>query len=97
MDNLLHWADYLIFALFLAVSISIGIYFAISGGHQRTTQEFLMGNRKLRVLPTMLSLLVSYQSAIAILGFPAEMYTKGSMQWLWMHVGKELNILVTGL
>ena len=85
--NLLHWADYVVFVTFLLVSISIGVYFALSGGRQRTTGEFLVADRQLHVLPTMLSLLVSYQSAIAILGAPAEMFTKGSMQMLWMNLG----------
>ena len=73
----LHWADWLIFVTFLLVSLGIGVYHAVTGGKQRTTQEFIMANRKLNVLPTMLSLLVSYQSAIMVLGLTAEMYTRG--------------------
>lgn len=73
----MHWADYLILIALVAVSMAIGLYHALSGGRQRTTQEFIMADRKLRVLPTMLSLFVSYQSAIVILGRAAETYYRG--------------------
>ena len=40
-----HWADYLVFTLSLAVSLAIGIFFALTGDKQRTTQEFLLASR----------------------------------------------------
>ncbi|ELT91131.1 hypothetical protein CAPTEDRAFT_97319, partial [Capitella teleta] len=90
----LHWADYLIFAFFLLVSLAIGVYHAFSGNKQRTTQEFIMANRKLKVLPTVLSLVVSYQSAIMILGNPAEVYLYGTQQWFGSLIGYALAILL---
>ncbi|ELU15287.1 hypothetical protein CAPTEDRAFT_171192 [Capitella teleta] len=78
----LHWVDYLIFVSFLLVSVCIGVYHSLTGGRQKTTQEFLMADRKLSVLPTMLSLLASYQSAIMILGNTAEMYNWGIQAWV---------------
>jgi hypothetical protein len=45
----LHWADYLILVLFLCISIGIGIYQACSGGRQKTTSEFIQGDRQLKV------------------------------------------------
>lgn len=88
MSDQLHWADYVIFASFLIVSLLIGVYHALAGGRQRTTEEFLMGNRKLHALPTMISLFVSYQSAIAILGFAAEIYVYGMGYWIGTSIGK---------
>ena len=44
-----HWADYLIFVLVLLISVIIGIYHAATGGRQRTTEEFIMANRQLKV------------------------------------------------
>ena len=44
-----HVVDYIIFAATLVVSLGIGIYYAMSGGGQKTTGEYLMGNRNLKV------------------------------------------------
>ena len=70
----LHWLDVMILGIFLLISIGIGIYHALTGGRQRTTAEFIMANRKLQVIPTVISMMVSFQSAIMILGTVAEMY-----------------------
>uniref|UniRef100_A0A8C9ZLN7 Sodium-dependent multivitamin transporter n=1 Tax=Sander lucioperca TaxID=283035 RepID=A0A8C9ZLN7_SANLU len=74
-------ADYVIFAVLLAASMGIGLYHALSGGRQRTTQEFLMADRSMRCLPVSLSLIASFQSAVAIIGVPAEIYTHGTQYW----------------
>ncbi|PWA29754.1 hypothetical protein CCH79_00007938, partial [Gambusia affinis] len=73
--------DYIVFALLLAASVGIGLYYALSGGRQRTTQEFLMADRSMRCLPVSLSLIASFQSAVAIIGVPAEIYTHGTQYW----------------
>ncbi|XP_007561874.1 sodium-dependent multivitamin transporter isoform X1 [Poecilia formosa] len=73
--------DYVVFALLLAASVGIGLYYALSGGRQRTTQEFLMADRSMRCLPVSLSLIASFQSAVAIIGVPAEIYTHGTQYW----------------
>lgn len=74
-------ADYVIFAVLLAASMGIGLYHALSGGRQRTTQEFLMADRSMSCLPVSLSLIASFQSAVAIIGVPAEIYTHGTQYW----------------
>ncbi|XP_034531447.1 solute carrier family 5 member 6 [Notolabrus celidotus] len=73
--------DYVIFGVLLAASIGIGLYHALSGGRQRTTQEFLMADRSMSCLPVSLSLIASFQSAVAIIGVPAEIYTHGTQYW----------------
>ncbi|XP_037099788.1 solute carrier family 5 member 6a [Syngnathus acus] len=73
--------DYVIFALLLVASAGIGLYYAFSGGRQRTTQEFLMADRSMSLLPVSLSLLATFQSAVAILGAPSEVYTFGTQYW----------------
>lgn len=82
-SNLKHFTavDYVIFALLLSASMAIGLYYALSGGRQRTTQEFLMADRSMRCLPVSLSLIASFQSAVAIIGVPAEIYTHGTQYW----------------
>ena len=74
----LHPADIVIFVLVLAVSLGIGIYFALAGGRQKTTREFLMGNRSLSMIPVSISVFMSFISAILVLGNTAEVYLHGT-------------------
>ncbi|CAH1253684.1 SLC5A6 [Branchiostoma lanceolatum] len=75
-------ADYAVFAISLLISASIGLYYALTGGKQRTTQEFLMADRKMSAVPVAMSLMASFCSAIALLGQPAEVYRNGSEYWM---------------
>lgn len=78
MGSYLVWPDYLILVSFLVISLGIGVYHSLTGGKQRTTAEFIMANRRLKVIPTTISLLVSFVSAISLLGMAAEMYCYGT-------------------
>ncbi|XP_062324404.1 solute carrier family 5 member 6a [Osmerus eperlanus] len=73
--------DYVIFAVLLVASTGIGLFHAFSGGRQRTTQEFLLADRSMGCLPVSLSLLATFQSAVAILGVPSEVYAFGTQYW----------------
>ena len=66
--------DYVVFAAMLILSTAIGLYFAFTGGRQRTAEEVLLGNRKLHIIPVALSVVLSGVSAISVLGSPAEVY-----------------------
>ncbi|KAL3847667.1 hypothetical protein ACJMK2_018567 [Sinanodonta woodiana] len=81
-----HFVDYIIFAITLVVSLGIGIYYAISGGKQRTTSEYLVGNRRMAVLPVAISLMATFESSIMMLGTPAEVYVYG-FQWFVGNFG----------
>ncbi|XP_059145998.1 sodium-coupled monocarboxylate transporter 1-like isoform X2 [Physella acuta] len=74
--------DYVVFAAMLIISMAIGVWFALRGGKQRTQGEYLMGNRKMAIVPVAISMLVSFFSAILVLGTPAEMYTQGTEYYL---------------
>lgn len=63
---------------FLVVSMAIGLYHSLTGGRQRTVTEFILAGRSLKALPTAVSLCVSFQSAIAMLGMTAELYRYGA-------------------
>ena len=80
-NNTLSLVDYVIFAIVLAISAGIGIFFGCRG--QKTTSEFLMGGRNMSILPVSLSLLASFLSAITLLGTPAEIYTYDIM-YFWL-------------
>ena len=71
--------DYVIFGCVLFVSLAIGLYPAFCGKRQKTSQEFHLANRKMSSVPVAISLLVSFASAILVLGQPAEVYTKGTL------------------
>lgn len=91
--------DWVLFAAMLLVSAGIGVYYAIRdflGRDKATTGEFLMGGRNMRLLPVAISILVSFMSAILILGTPAEMYTEGTLYTLYL-LGMILSILLSVL
>lgn len=71
-------ADYVVFSLMLVCSASIGIYYQFTGGKQKTTQEYLLADRGMSVLPVSFSLMASFMSAITLLGVAAENYTNGT-------------------
>nr|XP_044999913.1 sodium-dependent multivitamin transporter-like [Jaculus jaculus] len=72
--------DYVVFTLLLLLSLVIGLYHACRGwGH--SVGELLMADRKVSCLPVALSLLVTFQSAAAILGVPSEIYRFGTQYW----------------
>jgi Na+/proline symporter len=95
MSSALQWPDYVVLAAFLLISLGIGFYHSVTGGRQKTTQEFIMANRKLSILPTAISMFVSLQSAIMILGSTAEMYEYGVQFLVWTPVSYFLSILIT--
>ncbi|PIK48995.1 putative sodium-coupled monocarboxylate transporter 2-like [Apostichopus japonicus] len=64
------------------VSTCIGIYYALAGGRQRTTKEFLLADRNMNPVPVALSLVASFISAITVLGTPAEVYRHNTMFWV---------------
>jgi len=91
----LEWPDYVVLAVFLAISLGIGVYHSLTGGRQRTTEEFIMANRRLGIIPTTLSLFVSFQSAIMMLGLTAEMYSYGIQVLVWFPVSYVVVFLLS--
>ena len=89
--------DWVLFAAMLLVSAAIGVYYAIQdffGKNKATAGDFLMGGRNMRLLPVAISILVSFMSAILILGTPAEMYTEGTLYVVYLF-GMILAILLS--
>lgn len=66
--------DYIICGAVLLISLAIGIYYGCTGGKNKTTEEFLLGDRNMPVLPVAMSLLASFMSTVTVLGTPAEVY-----------------------
>ncbi|KAK8757657.1 hypothetical protein V5799_004710 [Amblyomma americanum] len=75
-------ADYGVLCAMLCVSSGIGLYFAWRDRRDQSNQSFLLGNRQLGLLPVSLSMMASLQSATTVLGYPAEMYYRGTQFWV---------------
>ncbi|XP_066939235.1 sodium-coupled monocarboxylate transporter 1-like [Macrobrachium rosenbergii] len=70
--------DWICFASLLVVSLGIGVYIAVTGRGNHSTQEYLLGGRQMPVAPVAISLLGGVISAISILGLATEMYFFGT-------------------
>ncbi|XP_067914628.1 sodium-coupled monocarboxylate transporter 1-like isoform X2 [Heterodontus francisci] len=85
VKNVLQAWDYIVFAAMLAVSASIGLYFAFRPGRPKggNAEEFLIGNRQISAYPIALSLASSFLSAVTVIGAPAEVYLYGAVVLLY--------------
>lgn len=75
-------ADFIVFASMLMVSSGIGLYFAFKNRKNHSNKEFLTANKSLGLFPVAMSLLASFQSSVTILGYPAEMFYRGTQFWM---------------
>ncbi|CAF1039315.1 unnamed protein product [Rotaria sordida] len=75
----LGWIDYGVLVLLLIISGAIGIYQGCLRSKKVSTQEFLVGDGQMKILPTAMSLLASLTSAASLLGMPVEVYYYGTM------------------
>ncbi|KAK3601824.1 hypothetical protein CHS0354_041741 [Potamilus streckersoni] len=80
-----HAADYAVTGATLLISALIGVYYAIKDRKKNTPEDYLLGGRKMHVIPVSMSLLSSFISAITIMGVPAEVYTYNTMYW-WTSI-----------
>uniref|UniRef100_A0A1I8HZN8 Fibrinogen C-terminal domain-containing protein n=1 Tax=Macrostomum lignano TaxID=282301 RepID=A0A1I8HZN8_9PLAT len=98
--------DYVVLGVFLAASLAVGIVASFIGRRKGNAEdgsagsdekeEFVMGGRKQQVIPVALSLLVSFNSAILILGGPAEIYFNGTMYVLSIF-GEQIGCVLAAL
>ncbi|KAH0953399.1 hypothetical protein HN011_005869 [Eciton burchellii] len=76
--HILGWTDYLVITITLCASVGIGIYYRFSGGRQKTMEEYFIASRSMSIVPVAVALVVSFMSAITLLGVSAENYTYGT-------------------
>nr|AKN21416.1 slc5a-1 [Schmidtea mediterranea] len=77
-----HWSDYFIFGLLLLIYAVIGLYFKFKYDYgfkrnKTVIKEYFLANRKMGLIPVTASILVSFMSAISILGTVSEVYVSG--------------------
>ena len=78
--------DYVVFLATVAISVSIGVFFAIWDRNKNTPSDYFFGGRNLSILPAALSFVVTFQSSLMILGSPADVYLYG-MRYCYYCVG----------
>nr|XP_039271182.1 sodium-coupled monocarboxylate transporter 2-like [Styela clava] len=87
--------DYAVFAVMLAVSLAIGIYYGIRDrGAKNGVQTYLMGGRQMHFAAVGMSISFSFISAVTILGIPSEIYIFGSM-YVWLLACLPIVLLIT--
>lgn len=70
--------DYVVLAIMLVLSAFVGAYAAFTGGRQRTSAEYLLGDRKMGYVSVGLSIATTFSAATSLLGHPAEIYAYGT-------------------
>ncbi|CAF0920702.1 unnamed protein product [Adineta ricciae] len=75
----LSWIDYGVSSIVLILSGGIGIHYACKRSKPASTKEYLIADGQMKILPTAMSLLASFTSAISLLGTPVEIYYYGTM------------------
>lgn len=93
MAAVLGVADYVVIAIMLLVSASVGLYFRFTGGRQKTIREFLMGDKSMGIIPVSFSVMATSYSAVTILGIPSETYLYG-MQRVMADIGYPIGLLL---
>ncbi|XP_029048818.1 sodium-coupled monocarboxylate transporter 1-like isoform X1 [Osmia bicornis bicornis] len=76
-----HWADWLVFALMLAVSAAAGLWH-YRRAQKSSTEDYLLGGKSMSLFPVSASLVASFISGVTILGTPAEIYNFGTQYWI---------------
>ncbi|XP_054159817.1 sodium-coupled monocarboxylate transporter 1-like [Oppia nitens] len=92
IENNFSLADYSVFAAMLCISTAIGVYYAFKKKNA-SNKEFLTANKSLSMFPVAMSLLASFQSSVTILGYPAEMFYRGTQFWAVVLSGAMASII----
>ncbi|XP_030374110.1 sodium-coupled monocarboxylate transporter 1 [Scaptodrosophila lebanonensis] len=79
------WIDYIVFVAMFLLCICIGIYFGFMN-KSVSEADYMLGGRKMLVIPIAFSLVASFISGITLLGLPTEVYSYG-IQYLYVSLG----------
>ncbi|XP_050526960.1 putative sodium-dependent multivitamin transporter [Daktulosphaira vitifoliae] len=70
--------DSVVLGCALLGSVLIGLYYRITGGRQKTTEEYILGDKNLSVIPVGFSLMASFMCATTMFGLSSENYMRGT-------------------
>ncbi|CAG5121721.1 unnamed protein product [Candidula unifasciata] len=90
---LLQPVDYVVTTLMLLFPLGIGVYFAVKDSKNATRDEYLLGGRRMSMLPVALSMFVTFISAIALVGAPSDIYYY-SVMTITPFIGFSLSYIV---
>ncbi|CAH1398746.1 unnamed protein product [Nezara viridula] len=76
--KLFNWAEYVVFFGMLLASALIGVYYGCRPKKDVTVDDYMLGGRKMSILPVAVSLIASFISGISLLGIPAETFYYGT-------------------
>ncbi|XP_062127312.1 sodium-coupled monocarboxylate transporter 1 [Drosophila sulfurigaster albostrigata] len=79
------WPDYVAFVAMFLLCIFIGIYFGFMN-KSVSENDYMLGGRKMPIVPIAFSLVASFISGITLLGLPTEVYSYGT-QYLYVGFG----------
>eukprot|EP00057_Strongylocentrotus_purpuratus_P026344 XP_011680818.1 PREDICTED: sodium-coupled monocarboxylate transporter 1-like [Strongylocentrotus purpuratus] len=79
-------ADYAVCIVMLVASFALGLVAAFierrhRSRHRITSERFLLGSRRLNVIPVSMSMTIPFAAAINILGTPVDVYMYNTMFW----------------
>ncbi|KAH3818389.1 hypothetical protein DPMN_119997 [Dreissena polymorpha] len=97
-SSVFHLADYIVFIGTIIISFLIGVFFAIweKVRHHNTLEDYYLAGRKGKTLPVALSFVVSFQSSILMLGYPAESYVYGTNN-IFFAVGAFVAFIIAAI
>ncbi|KAK7145175.1 hypothetical protein R3I94_011314 [Phoxinus phoxinus] len=85
--------DYVVFAGLILFAAGIGLFQAIRGRKDISSEEFLLGGRQMTAVPVALSLTASFMSGITVIGTPAEAYMYGTPFWVFVFSYAIMSII----
>ncbi|KAM3967594.1 sodium-coupled monocarboxylate transporter 2 [Aphomia sociella] len=88
------WIDYSVFVIMLTICGGIGVYFGFVN-KQKSTQDYLMGGRNMKLVPVCFSLVASFISGISLLGTPTELYVYGTSYVFFLIGALLMSVIVS--
>lgn len=85
--------DYVVFAGLILFAAGIGLFQAIRGRKETSSEDFLLGGRQMTAVPVALSLTASFMSGITVIGTPAEAYMYGTPFWIFVFSYAIMSII----
>ncbi|GFR93212.1 sodium-coupled monocarboxylate transporter 1-like [Elysia marginata] len=91
--SLIAW-DYVVMAIIIAFPVVVSIWYAFRDKNKLTRSEYLLGGQRMNVIPVAMSLFVTFQSAVSLIGAPGEIYSFGT-SYLLIYIGISLSYVVS--
>lgn len=92
-DPALTLLDYVVATIILLFPVGIGVWYAVRDAKKATREEYLLGGRKMALVPVALSIFITFQSAVSQIGIPADVFFYGFI-YIVSALGIALSFLV---